>query len=176
MIKRKNNKKKRRQDENSATPKMAERIAGDGKAASGELKACGILVYREQPCLQYLLMKHAKRWDIPKGHIDPGESELECAFRELLEETGIKKQNIELVPGFRFELQYPVRSKRTGGEWWSKTVVVFLAKLTREVKIKVTEHESYEWFDWKSGQRIQTQTIDPLLDGLEKFWSSNPRS
>ena len=175
MIKRKKSKKKRSPVKKSKSPKTADQSERNGKPASGELKACGILIYREQPRLQFLLMKHPKRWDIPKGHIDPGESELECALRELDEETGIVETDIELNPDFRFEIQYPVSSKRTGGELWDKTVIVFLAKLGREVKIKVTEHESYEWFDWIAGQKIQTRTIDPLLEEVEKFWLENPR-
>ena len=175
MIKRRNSKKKRSAVKKSTSTTTAHQSERNGKAASGELKACGILVYREQPRRQFLLMKHPKRWDIPKGHIDPGESELECALRELVEETGIVEADIELNPGFRFEIQYPVSNKRTGGELWDKTVIVFLARLAREVKIKVTEHESYEWFDWEAGQKIQPQTIDPLLDSLATFWRENPR-
>jgi 8-oxo-dGTP pyrophosphatase MutT (NUDIX family) len=30
-------------------------------------------------------------WSLPKGHIDPGESALEAAKREVLEETGIRE-------------------------------------------------------------------------------------
>jgi 8-oxo-dGTP diphosphatase len=30
-------------------------------------------------------------WSLPKGHIDPGETELETAKREIYEETGITK-------------------------------------------------------------------------------------
>ena len=29
------------------------------------------------------------RWDIPKGLLEPGEEQLDCAIRELYEETGI---------------------------------------------------------------------------------------
>jgi 8-oxo-dGTP pyrophosphatase MutT (NUDIX family) len=30
-------------------------------------------------------------WSLPKGHVDPGESVLETAIREIYEETGIKE-------------------------------------------------------------------------------------
>lgn len=133
------------------------------------LKSCGVLVVRGDPPQAFLLMQHPSRWDLPKGHVDPGESEVECALRELSEETGITADDIELDTAFRFTLQYPVVSKRTAGERWLKTLVVFLGRLIRDVEIVPTEHESYAWFDWRPPHRIQEQTIDPLLNSVEEY-------
>ncbi len=52
-------------------------------------KSCGFLIYRNNPARSFLLMRHTDRWDLPKGHVDPNETNLECALRELKEETGI---------------------------------------------------------------------------------------
>ena len=35
-----------------------------------------------------------RRWDLPKGHVDAGESDAECAVREIEEETGVKGAKI----------------------------------------------------------------------------------
>ena len=60
-------------------------------------KSCGILVYRwKNGVLQVLLGKSAgpfnrkMPWNIPKGHVEEGESEFECAVREFEEETGLE--------------------------------------------------------------------------------------
>ncbi|MCA9054267.1 MAG: NUDIX domain-containing protein [Planctomycetaceae bacterium] len=120
-------------------------------------------------------MRHPTRWDLPKGHVDPGEdSEISTALRELEEETGISADAIAIDPEFRFEHRYQVRSKRTGGEMWWKTLVVFLGRLTRSVEIEVTEHEGYRWFPWSPPHSIQTQTIDPLLAAVDAFLRSRP--
>ena len=135
-----------------------------------ELKSCGVLVTRGKSLSEFLLMKHPSRWDLPKGHVDPGETELECALRELEEETGICAGDIELDPEFRFTHQYTVISqKRTGGEPWLKTLMIFLGRLRGNVEIVTTEHESYAWFDWRPPHRIQEQTIDPLLASVEQY-------
>ncbi|MFN9976001.1 MAG: NUDIX domain-containing protein, partial [Phycisphaerae bacterium] len=45
--------------------------------------SCGFLIVKGDPIDSFLLMRHPKRWDLPKGHVDPGETEMECALREL---------------------------------------------------------------------------------------------
>ncbi|MBX3442593.1 MAG: NUDIX domain-containing protein [Planctomyces sp.] len=130
------------------------------------LRACGVLIVRGTPPREFLLMRHADRWDIPKGHVDLGESDRECAFRELEEETGISQDDIVLDPKFRWEHQYRVRTPRVPSGEALKTLVVFLGELTRDVTIRLTEHPSYAWFPWAPPHRIQTLTIDPLLSAV----------
>ncbi len=131
----------------------------------------GVLVVRGDPIESFLLMKHPKRWDLPKGHIDDGETDVECALRELVEETAITSDDIELDTDFRFSLSYNVQLKRYGGETCEKTTTIFLGHLIRDVKIEVTEHEGYQWFDWKPPHAIQAETIDPCLSALEVYLS-----
>lgn len=133
-----------------------------------EVKSCGFLIIRGQPIEQFLLMRHADRWDLPKGHVDPGETEMQCALRELVEETGLTEQDIEVIPGFRFTHQYVVREKRDG-QVYDKTLVIFLARLLHDAKIECTEHCDYQWFRWSPPHQIQERTIDPLLSAVEWF-------
>ena len=66
-----------------------------------EVMSCGILLFRKKTHKQFLIMQHASRWDLPKGHVDPGETKRECALREFTEETGIDAESIKLIKGFR---------------------------------------------------------------------------
>ena len=43
----------------------------------------------------YLFIRRQGKWDIPKGHIEPGEQSRECAVREVTEECGIGGLEIE---------------------------------------------------------------------------------
>ncbi len=137
-------------------------------------KSCGFLIVRGDPVREFLLMRHHDRWDLPKGHVDKGESELDCACRELLEETGFQRDDIQLIDGFRFVTHYQVRGKRDG-RLRDKTLVIFLGRLVRDVPIQVSEHQDHEWFAWSPPHKIQTFTIDPLLAELERFLASSTR-
>jgi len=135
-------------------------------------KACGVLVFRRVPELAFLLMRHPTRWDLPKGHVDKGESETECALRELEEETGIRREQLRLFPDFRFETTYLAQYQRFADEWIEKTLVIFAGELTSSVKIVVSEHDDFEWVPWHPPHKIQNETIDPLLRQAERLFET----
>ena len=56
------------------------------------VEAAGGVVCNEQG--ESLMIYRNNRWDLPKGHIDCGESEEECAVREIAEETGVEGAKI----------------------------------------------------------------------------------
>lgn len=133
---------------------------------SDPVKACGVLVVKGTPIREFLLMRHHDRWDLPKGHLDAGEDDIECALRELEEETGIPEDAIELDPEFRFITSYRVIDR--GKRECDKVLIIFLGRLIRDVKIQVSEHPDYRWFTWPVDGSIQSRTIDPLLEALRQ--------
>ena len=146
-----------------------------------EIKSCGFLLFRQDPAYpepagksgpgrSFLLMRHADRWDLPKGHVDPGESEMETALRELQEETGIGSESLVVDPSFRYEDRYMVRLKGRGEVSREKKLVIFIADVIHPVEIRATEHESWEWISWNPPHVIQAQTIDPLLAEVARHW------
>lgn len=52
---------------------------------------------------KWIFCRHKERstWEIPGGHIEPGETPLEAAKRELYEETGAVDAEISVVGGYR---------------------------------------------------------------------------
>lgn len=134
---------------------------------SDEVRSCGVLVMRDKPQREFLLLRHPKRWDLPKGHLDPGENDLQCAMRELWEETGITEEDIRIDPDFRYSTNYAVIN---GGQTRMKSLLILLGYLERDVTIAVSEHQGYQWFPWQPPHQIQSQTIDPLLAELARFF------
>lgn len=141
--------------------------------AMRKVKSCGVLVFRSQPSLSFLLMKHPRRYDLPKGHLEHGETELDCALRELREETGIPADAIQLDLRFKHEEIYYPRYKRFGGERVEKTLVIFLAHMAEDRRLYLTEHRGFEWIAWKPPHVIQPQTVDPLLERVERHFQEH---
>jgi bis(5'-nucleosidyl)-tetraphosphatase len=128
-------------------------------------------VDQEASRLQFLLMKHANRWDLPKGHIDDGETIEQAAIRELHEETGIEYDAIWHDPVFRYVQFYDVTTKKNGIK--RKQLVLYLGWLKKDRTIYATEHLGHQWFDWLPPHKIQEQTIDPLMQQVAEHFAKN---
>jgi bis(5'-nucleosidyl)-tetraphosphatase len=131
-----------------------------------KVTSAGILLFREHPEKSFLLLKSKKRWDVPKGHVERGESEVETALRELREETGILADQVSLDETFRFQMQAQFKAAYLGGRFVDKTYVVFLGFLDQPVEIKLSEHDLYQWFPWNPPHHISKWLIDPLLQAV----------
>lgn len=139
-----------------------------------ELFSSGFLLFRKQNLLQFLLMKHRGRWDLPKGHLDPGETKEQAALRELCEETGLSESDTWIDPDFLYESQYWVSYKRHGNRKQLKQLTIYLGLLTQDRSIVPTEHLGYAWFDWSPPHQIQLETIDPLLMKICQYFEQRP--
>jgi 8-oxo-dGTP pyrophosphatase MutT (NUDIX family) len=75
-------------------------------SAEPEIRAAGGLVWRLGPDRNLeVLLVHRPRyddWSLPKGKADPGESDEDCARREVLEETGIQAELEAPLPEVRY--------------------------------------------------------------------------
>ena len=141
-----------------------------------QVRACGVVLFRSHPDFSFLLMRHRHRFDLPKGHLENGETDIECALREMEEETGIPRADVELDPQFRFEEVYYPYEARFGPGQVEKTLVIFLGFIRRDPKIRPTEHGGYEWRKWHPPHNIQKFTINPLLAKLEEHFTGRHRA
>lgn len=135
-----------------------------------KVTSAGILLFREAPEKSFLLLKSKKRWDVPKGHVERGESEIAGALRELREETGITQQQVRLDEAFRFEMNLKFKAAYLGGRLIDKTYVVFLGYMISDVSIMLTEHDTFQWFLWKPPHHIQKWLVDPLLAEVQRHF------
>lgn len=84
-----------------------------------ERSAGGIVVrWRPQP---EVLLIHDRfgRWSLPKGHVEPGETDEAAALREIAEETGLRGRLLAKVGETRYSFV-------AGGTPVEKTVAYFL--------------------------------------------------
>jgi bis(5'-nucleosidyl)-tetraphosphatase len=140
---------------------------------SGELRqAAGMILVAKESIPKLLLLKHPTRWDFPKGHVDAGEQLIETAFRETWEETGIDRESIQLDDSFQVALEYTVGDPGQAG--FRKRVTYFLGFLEGIVPIRLTEHKGHEWISLPVVHSIQNETIDPIIDRLQKHLRMEP--
>jgi bis(5'-nucleosidyl)-tetraphosphatase len=148
---------------------MSKRIKGHMR----EVKACGVLCFRRNEQTgqrEFLLMKHDWRWDLPKGHLDGNESEIDCALRELQEETGIEAQDIALDEGFRYEAVREVSPPYLHGETIRKTYVFFVGLVDDGVQIRASEeHIGYVWHVWHPPHAISEFLIDEIIEAYADY-------
>ena len=56
-------------------------------------------------------------WQMPQGGLDPGETAVEGALRELEEETGIRAELVEILDQAKEELTYDLPEELIGKVW-----------------------------------------------------------
>ncbi len=106
---------------------------------------------------RYLLILHNKgHWGFPKGHADPGETELQTAQRELWEETGLSQYRVIETACFTERYQF-ITPK---GFEVDKQVVYFLAWIESDpepqITIQVAELADYRWCTYEEGLELIT--------------------
>ena len=112
--------------------------------------AAGGLIENEN---KYLFIFRLKRWDLPKGKLDMGESPQEAAIRECEEECGITQLTIiqTLEPTYHI---YPHK----GSYALKKTYWYTMS--TKHTGILVPQiEENIEKVEWFTKQQIQTEVI-----------------
>lgn len=128
--------------------------------------------------IEYLLLNHGESqkksdieyWNFPKGTMEKGESEVETARREIIEETGLTALNF--LPKFKVAERYFCRGMKQSdkGKLIFKTVVFFLAEAeSRDIKIS-NEHIGWEWSSFtNANQRLNFKESQRILSKADKF-------
>jgi len=128
-------------------------------------KSCGALVlHKDGDKTKILILKHrlGGHWSFPKGHVEKNETELETAWREVYEETGIQ---IKICDNFREMVSY---SPKPGV---CKDVVYFLGYAKdKETSMQVEEVSEIKWVDLSSAHEFLTYYNDKqLLKSAKKY-------
>ena len=107
------------------------------------------------------------RISIPKGHIEPGETKLQCAIRECEEETGVKLLASECVHELN-EYNYEFKNPYNGNKDTCKTIypMIFIIKEKRPIKISEKNVNLADYMD--IDELIKTLTFDNVREVIKQ--------
>lgn len=102
-------------------------------------KSCGAVIYTTVDGMREYLVEQmlGGHYGLPKGHVEPGETEAETAIREIREETGLA---VALDTAFREMITY------SPFEGCKKDVIFFVARAnTKKTVPQLEEVRKLEW-------------------------------
>lgn len=110
---------------------------------------------------KYLLSRHKERttWETQGGHIEPGETPLQAAKRELFEESGAVQYQIE-----------PLFDYRAGDPWGESNGMVFAAEIEELGPLPQSEMAEVKAWD----QLPENLTYPAITPVLWKAWQERP--
>lgn len=136
----------------------------DSFIVSALRKSCGVLPYRiidgER---EYLLVfeQFSHCWSLPKGHMEPGETEEMTALRELQEETGLTAC---LDTDHFAVIEYPVFEKAR------KQVVFFPGLVSGTPRARLGEIENLRWVRQQAlADYLFPDTVAACMELIEKI-------
>ena len=95
--------------------------------------------------------RNTKTWQFPQGGIDKGEDIKNAMYRELLEEVGLKKEEVEYVgestETIFYDIPKTIRSKVLGGKFKGQEQKWFLLKLKKDNQQIKLDYEDFPEFD-----------------------------
>ncbi len=119
----------------------------------------GVLVWRDKQLLLGKRMMKDQRscWQFPGGHLENGESVVECAAREVQEETGLKVKALR-------HLGFTDKAFAMGQQQYITLLVSGLYDSGEAKVLEPDKCEVWQWFDYQ-------QLPSPLFKPIEIFLS-----
>ncbi len=142
------------------------RMPIDKKKVKREFSAGGIVFRSEPEGVLWLVIKPTgdKRWRLPKGEIDRGESSVAAAKREVREEAGVEAEILNKIGNEKFFFVWDKQKIL-------KTVVFYLMEYSQEASSGFDyETEAIDWLTFEEAKkRLAFEKDIALLEKAEKM-------
>jgi 8-oxo-dGTP diphosphatase len=124
----------------------------------------GVLVWRGQQLLlgQRIAKDQSTCWQFPGGHLEQGESVIECALREVSEETGLTVKNLR-------HFGFTDKTFRAGGHQY---ITLLVSCEYVDGVARTLEPEKCNVWQWFDSQKLP----EPLFKPIQIFLAQQPES
>lgn len=126
------------------------------------VKAAGGIVYQDH---QILLIKRLGMYDLPKGHLEFGETPEQCAVREVEEECGLRNLHIVCSSDPTWHIYFRHENWHLKKTYWFRMSAPVTQPLTPQTEEDI---EDAFWFPADQIEKILDQTYPSLIPVLLK--------
>ena len=129
-------------------------------------RAAGAVVFRRSDRgIRILLLRAYKNWDFPKGLVEPGETELSAAKREVEEETGLA--DLDYPFGDEFKETLPYSGNKVARYYLAETAAEKL-ELPVSPELGRAEHHEYRWVSFDEAEDLLPPRLFIILEWAKK--------
>lgn len=122
------------------------------------VKCAGAIIMNNNQEVAIVNQNHDS-WSLPKGHIDPGESKIDAAKRELYEETGIKNATLIKYIGEYGRYKIGLDGKDDKSE--HKTIFIYLFKSDQKILEPIDpDNPEAQWVPYQEVHKLLTHPSD----------------
>lgn len=128
--------------------------------ATPALSAGVVVAYETADGARFLLLRAFRNWDFPKGLVEPGETPLDAAIRETLEEAGI--DDLVFAWGHDYVETPPYARNKIARYYLARTDAESIV-LPVNPELGRPEHHEYRWVDLDEALRLVPPRLQPVL-------------
>lgn len=117
-------------------------------------KNVGLIVLNKKNQLLICKRKDKSAWQFPQGGIDAGESDINALFRELFEEVGINKNQVDIISKSNHWYYYDIpmgykHRPKSLKNFKGQKQKWYLLKAKSDIKINLSNQQPQEFIDYK---------------------------
>ncbi len=123
--------------------------------------SCGVVVVSViERKLRFLLLRAYRNWDFPKGLVEPGETGIEAAIREVREETTL--DDISFDWGMVFMDTGPYNKGKISRYYVARSKATYVT-LPVNPELGIPEHHEAKWVDYETALAMVSPRIEPVV-------------
>ena len=141
----------------------------------------GLVLLKDEKVFIFERIDIADAWQLPQGGIDVGETPIEAAYRELAEETGLRRSDVRFVAEYPDWLVYEFPDHVKKGAFLGQAQKWFFFELVNDesaINLTAFEHQEFSRFRRISHYELEEIAVSfrkPIYRKLSEFLTNYER-